>query len=149
MENRNYFESLKVENPDFLIIILGGNDLKVNVELSLVYEDCARFYNILREFLPDSIIIASQIENRFYKCNNRFGSPSAETFDFMRRHFNRHLKNKPFKDCLLQIQGPNRLDSEDNFRDGVHLNINGLTKYFDIIEGTLSYAYTKKFVNKF
>ena len=109
-DHTDHFEVVKSKKPDFVVVILGGNDLRVKTDLSKVYADCTRFYNTLRDFLPDSIIIASQIENRFYQDNNRFGCPPGKQFDYLRRHFNRFLKNKKFKDCLLQVQGPNRLD---------------------------------------
>ena len=145
INNPVYFDQLKSQLPDIVIVILGGNDLKINIDLSQNYEECANFYNTLREKIPGAIIIASQIENRFYSEGNRFNSPSSQTFDYLRRHFNRFLKNKHFKDCLMQIQGPGRLDEERYYRDGVHLNSNGLKKYFEIIENTLSYTLQKFF----
>ena len=148
INNSLHFDQLKVLSPDFVVVILGGNDIKIDVDLSKIYEDCTRFYNLLRERLPSAVIIAAQIENRFYLDTNRFGCPPADKFDFLRRHFNRFLKNKAFKDCLLQVQGPGRLDNEENYRDRVHLNYLGISKYFEIIENCLSYAFTKKFVNK-
>ena len=148
INNPWYFDQLKARSPDFVIVILGGNDIKTDIDLAKNYEDCTKFYNILRERLPSAVIIAAQIENRFYLEGNRFGCPPSEKFDHLRRHFNRFLKNKAFKHCLLQVQGPGRLDDRENYRDRVHLNIVGIKKYFEIIENTLSYAYTKKFVNK-
>ena len=148
LNDNKHFEHLRSLNPDFVIVLLGGNDLRIDTELAEVYKDCTKFYTRLREIVPDSIIIASQIENRFYKSENRFGSPVGENFDFLRRHFNRFLRNKPFKDFLLQVQGPNRLDKKENYRDCVHLNSLGLNKYFEIIKCTLSFAYNKRFVDK-
>ena len=138
------FDALKVYQPHYIIVILGGNDLKVSVQLSDIYKECTDVYRILRETLSQAIIIASQIENRFYEPDNGFGSPAAKTFDFLRRHFNHFLKNKAFKDFLLQVQGPNRLDKKENYRDAVHLSPLGLRKYFAIIRCTLSYAYRNK-----
>ena len=140
-DHTDHFEVVKSKKPDFVVVILGGNDLRVKTDLSKVYADCTRFYNTLRDFLPDSIIIASQIENRFYQDNNRFGCPPGKQFDYLRRHFNRFLKNKKFKDCLLQVQGPNRLDKEENYRDGVHLSSVGLRKYCVFLRETVFSAY--------
>ena len=148
IDNPALFERIKETNPDFVIVILGGNDLKANIELSHIYDRCKSFYTTLRSYLPNSWIIASQIENRFYHPQNRFGSPPSGDFDFLRSHFNQFLKKKAFKDFLLRVQGPNRLDGEENYRDSVHLNAVGLSKYFSYIECTLSYAYIKKFGNK-
>ena len=144
ISNSVHLESVKSYKPDYIVVILGGNDLKIDVELSQVYKDCSTFYEKLREFCPNSIIIASQIENRFYEANNRFNSPPAKTFDYLRRHFNRFLKNKPFIDFLLQVQGPNRLDKRDYYRDDVHLSRSGLSKYFTIIECTITFVYLNK-----
>lgn len=119
-----------------------------NIELKEIYEDCTKVYQILREKLPNTCIIAAQIENRFYRSSGSYhNSPSSDQFDYLRRYFNRFLKNKNFKDCVLQVQGPDRLDDQKFYRDEVHLNSEGLSRYFNIIRNTLSYAYTKKFVN--
>ena len=75
IDNPALFERIKETNPDFVIVILGGNDLKANIELSHIYDRCKSFYTTLRSYLPNSWIIASQIENRFYHPQNRFGSP--------------------------------------------------------------------------
>ena len=147
LKHTNHFESLKAFEPDIVVVILGANDLKASVELSEIYDQCTKFYCLLREFLPKAFIIASQIENRFYSANNRFDSPLAADFDYLRRHFNRFLKNKPFKDCLMQVQGSGRLDSQEYYRDSVHLNHRGLNKYFQFIENTLSFAFNKGFAN--
>ena len=144
IEDFSYFDALKEFQPHYIIVILGGNDLKTSVKLGEIYKTCSEFYKILRNFFPDSIIISAQIENRFYNPNNRFGSPCAKTFDFLRRHFNKHLKSKPYKDFILQVQGPNRLDKRENYRDAVHLSSLGLRKYLEIIRRTLSYVYSQR-----
>ena len=143
LENLHHLDSLVRYKPDFIIVILGGNDLRVDRELKEIYEDCTKFYELLREKLPDSYIIASQIENRFYWPGNIFNSPVGEHFDYLRRYFNKFLKNRKFKDCLLQVQGPQRLDKPQFYRDGVHLNSEGLDRYLTFIVGTLSFAYGK------
>lgn len=143
IDNPDCFELLKTFSPHFIIVVLGGNDLKDSVELSDIYRNCKHFYTLLRDNFPKATIIASQIENRFYLSNNRFGSPAARTFDYLRRHFNRHLNNQPYKDHILQVQGPNRLDKSENYRDFVHLSQLGLRKYFRIIVCTLTFAIRK------
>ena len=93
--------------------------------------------------MPDSIIIASHIENRFYSRDNYHNSPLPEQFDYLRRHFNRFLKNKKFKDCILQVQGSDRLDNPEFYANGVHLNAEGLNRFFTFIVATVSFAYNK------
>ena len=61
--------------PQCLVVIAGSNDLSVNK--SVLKEIASSFYSKLRKRFPNSFIIASSIENRFY--NN----------------FNRHCKNPP------------------------------------------------------
>ena len=144
IDNLDHFTDLKDFQPHYIIVVLEGNDLQANIDLSEIYKHCSEFYGLLRASFPDSVIIASQIENRFYNINNRFCSPGARLFDYLRRNFNKHLKNKSFKDFLLQVQGPNHLDNRINYRDAVHLSPVGLRKYFEIIRRTLDYAYSKR-----
>ena len=140
INNRRYLEQLKAKSPDFVIVVLGGNDLKYDVDLSENYEKCFTFYNLLRQTVrPDTLVVASQIENRFYKPNNRFGWPPGRAFDLKRRRFNEFLKNKPFQDSLLKVEGPDLLDKKENYRrDGVHLNGLGLNRFFGAIEDKLN-----------
>ena len=59
LSDPTYFEHLKSQQPDFVIVILGGNDLKADVELSVTYENCRKFYEALRVSIPDSVMIAN------------------------------------------------------------------------------------------
>ena len=62
------------EDPDIVVVILGGNDLKVDVELCNVKIDCEQFYQLLREKVPRAYIVASQIVTRHCSSVNRHGS---------------------------------------------------------------------------
>ena len=42
------FDTLKVYQPHYIIVILGGNDLRVSVQLSDIYKECTEFYKILK-----------------------------------------------------------------------------------------------------
>ena len=132
LDNPSHVNALVNSKPEFIVVILGGN----------IYQDCTKFYELLRDKLPDSIIISSQIENRFYSRDNYHNSPLPEQFDYLRRHFNCFLKNKKFKDCILQVQGSDRLNPEF-YADGVHLNADGLNRFFTFIVATVSFAYNK------
>ena len=139
------FQRLQATKPDFTFVILGGNDLKMNGNLQDILDDCEDFYRMVETYVPNSIVIASEIENRFYPPNNKWKwTPGA--FDEMRRCFNEWLKKTPFKHHLLKIQGPHLLDHEENYRDGVHLSHVGMDKYLKILDATTSYVNFK--INK-
>ena len=135
--------SLEGQKPDFVIVILGGNDLKADSKLPDIYKESETFFRLLKERVPKATVIAAQIENRFYKPNNRFESPVGEKFDYLRRYYNRFLKRKKFKDFLLQVQGPSLLDNKEFYKDCVHLNERGLRKYLQLIKKTLLYIVEK------
>ena len=140
LENVVYFDRLKEIDPHFTIVILGGNDLRANKPIQTNYQDCYRFYTTLKNYVPNTCIIGTEIENRFYKPNNRFGWPNDETFNRMRQQFNRFLWRQSFKDFVLRVQGPNLLDHESNYRDGVHLNYRGMRRFNELIKDSLTYA---------
>ena len=135
-----FFQRLQESEPDFTFVILGGNDLKMNINLQDIFDDCQVFYRMVKDYVPNSCIIASEIENRFYKPNNRWGWKEG-AFDVMRRRFNKWLQKKSFKHYLLKIQGP--LDHEENYRDGVHLGDIGMDRYCKILDTTISYVSVK------
>ena len=143
LDNPFHVNALVNSKPEFIVVILGGSDLKAHRPLQDIYHDCTKFYELLRDKLPASIIIASKIENRFYSRDNYHNSPLPEQFDYLRRHFNHFLKNKKFKDCILQVQGSDRLDNPEFYGDGVHLNADRLNRFFTFIVATVSFAYNK------
>ena len=135
-----FFQRLQASEPDFTFVILGGKDLKMNINLQDIFDDCQAFYRMVKDYIPNSCIIASEIENRFYKPNNRWGWKEG-AFDVMRRRFSNWLQKKSFKHYLLKIQGP--LDHEENYRDGVHLGRIGMDRYCNILDSTISYVNVK------
>ena len=114
----------------------------MNGNLKTILDDCQAFYRMVKDYVPNSIVIASEIENRFYRPNNRWGWTQG-AFDVMRRRFNKWLQKKSFKNYLLKIQGPHLLDHEENYRDGVHLGHIGMGKYCNILDATISLVYSK------
>ena len=141
-----YLQALKDSQPDIVVVILGGNDLKSLAGLEKNFEECAQFYGILHETVPCDILIASQVETRFYRRNNRFGCPTHHRFDQLRRHFNRFLERHISYDLILEIEG--YLDERMDYRDGVHLSDTGWVKYLDIIKKTLKMAEDKRQAHK-
>lgn len=128
------FQEVIQFQPNIIVVYLGGNDIKVDVELQQVYSDCKKFYEYLRSRLPDTYIIASQIEARYGSTVNRHGSPEAAEFSRLANYFNKWLLKQSFKDRLLCIKGPNKLSNSALYRDTVHLTRQGLHKLFDIIK---------------
>lgn len=120
--------------PNIVIVLLGGNDIKVTHDLNIVKEDCKTFFLLLKSILPNSKIIASQIEHRHLKYVNKHQSPKEDLYRKLANCYNRWLVRQLFKDKLLIINGFNKLSEETYFKsDGVHLNLKGLELLFDLI----------------
>ena len=132
-------------NPDVIIAIIGGNDIVNSISTEDLHKNCRDFYTFLRSEFPNSKIVGSQVELRFYNQNNRFNCPPHFEFDLRRKSFNTFLKRLKVKDCILQVQGHERLDDRTLYRDEVHLNSFGLNKYFGIIANTIQFCYNKYF----
>lgn len=145
VNNPHLLSEAKNFNPDIVIAIIGGNDIVNSITTEDLHRNCRDFYTFLRSEFPNSKLVGSQIELRFYNHSNRFDCPPHSEFDLRRKSFNTFLKRLKVKDCILQVQGQGRLDDRSFYRDLVHLNSLGLNKYFDIIENTIQYCYNKFF----
>ena len=87
-----------------------------------------------------SKIVAAQVELRFYKVDNRWDCPVGNDYHQRRVALNNFLKALKYKDHILMIAGPNRLDNRSLFRkDGVHLTDEGLLKYYSYIKRVVKY----------
>ena len=125
--------------PDIIVVILGGNDIKVVKDLNVIKDDCKEFYILLKSVLPKAVIIASQIEHRHLRRINKYNTPTAELYRKLANCFNRWLVRQHFKDKLLIINGDQKLRNEKLFKsDGVHLNRQGLTLLFEWISNCIS-----------
>lgn len=129
-----------VDKPEVVVVILGGNSISRDVTNFEVFKQCRAFYKLLRDHLPNSRIIAAQIELRFYETPNRFGAPGPEDFRKRRNQLNRFLQTLKLKDNLLIIAGPGRLDNQQYYKDSVHLNKVGLRVYMSILKTTIDYS---------
>ena len=129
--------------PDFIIVIIGGNALNNSKPDEEIRKQCRDFYQMLRNGLPNTTIIAAQLELRFYESNNRWNAPDSAEYLRRRNNMNTFLKRLKLKDALMMVAGKNRIDCASYYRDGVHLNRVGLIKYFDFIKCTLAYQYRK------
>ena len=139
--NPGLLDNLVSCKPDIVIIFLGGNDIKVNVDINFVKRDCEQFYSILRLRLPKAIFVVSQVVLRHTVSVNRHGTPAFELFRKLANNFNKWVARQKFKDKLLLINGENKLSNVNFFRsDGVHLNKQGLELVFSLIHDCLSDA---------
>ena len=135
------FDKLVTINPDFCLIILGGNDFKDQNNFSKVKENASKFYKLIREKLPLCKIIASQVELRDYKPNNKFSSPTFDDFSVQRKYFNKFLLKLKHKDHIFRVDGKGRLDRFDELykSDKVHLNYKGVCLLFNLIKNCIKF----------
>lgn len=143
IEKPTLLQKVSSHNPDFIVVILGGNSIKRDLSNFELFHKCRTFYNLLRDTIPSTTIISAQVELRFYETPNRFGAPSLELYRKKRNELNKFLNRLKKKDYMLIIAGPGRLDHETYYKDSVHLNKSGLRVYLAILKSTVSYAVQK------
>ena len=140
LNNPQLFDDLSQFKPDIVIVILAGNSIRNSVTNKEIYYKATEFYKKLRVIYPLSKIVAAQVELRFYKVGNRWNCPVGNDYHKRRVALNNFLKALKYKDHILMIAGPNRLDNRSLFRrDGVHLTDEGLLKYYSIIKRVVKY----------
>ena len=130
--------------PDIIVIVLGGNSIvaaKSNEEIRALISS---FYTKLRQSLPESIIIATQIEPRFCAPGNRHGAPEAEEFNRRRtvlnNFMNKTIKKAGLLNHMVLLGSSEFLNHHQYFTDGVHLKGIGLQRYQAAILGTIRYS---------
>ena len=67
-------------NPDIVVVVLAGNAIHRDISNYELFNKCKSFYQLLREKLPNAIIISAQTELRFYNTVNAFGAPKADEY---------------------------------------------------------------------
>ena len=133
------------EKPDYILVILAGNSISNNTTNEEIHSSARAFYNRLRESFPDSKMIATQAEKRFYKPGNRWNCPTETEYTRRRDQFNRFLLKATFKDHILMIAGTGRLDNRYYYKtDGVHLNSQGLQFLIQTIMSLMNYLIMSK-----
>lgn len=135
--------------PDYLVVVLGGNSIVEDISDKELQEHCCSFFKVLRESLPRTILIATQVELRFNKVPNWHNAPGPEEFRKRRNKFNYFLRFFKEKNFLALIAGPGRLDNETLYRDSVHLNDSGLLLFSECLARTVSYAHVNRHTVKF
>ena len=140
------FEIVKSVNPDYLVIVLGGNSVVNNKTNGDVKALMLQFYQKLNTALPQTIKLAVQIEPRYYAANNTLQAPMAEEFNKRRQilnnYMNKQLKKKGLINHVVILGSAGNLTA-DSYRDGVHLTAEALQEYQAAILRSLSYAMEK------
>lgn len=138
LHNPNFLDKAVSLKPDIILVILGGNDILTDVDLSEVKDNCRNFFHLLRSRLPETFVIASQIEFRHLREVNRHGSPAEDLYRKLANNFNNWLNKQKFKDKILIVNGVGKLSNASLFKlDGVHLNVHGLEVLFDLVVSAL------------
>ena len=145
LEHFSELEFLKEENPDIVVVILGGNsiiDTNTNADIKVWIRE---FYGRLRTLVrPNCRIISAQIEPRFPAPGNRFGAPDPEKFKRRRAILNdwvnKSLRKHGIIDNIILIAGREYFDHPSHFVDGVHLKQRSLLELQRLILGTIEYG---------
>ena len=128
------------ESADIVVVILAGNSIKDSVTIQQIYEKATLFYRRLRIIFPSAILVAAEVERRFYELRNHWGCPVGPEYERRRQAINTFLKRFKEKQHLLRVAGPRRLDNQDLYRDQVHLTNKGLDRYWKMIIATVDYV---------
>ena len=123
--------------PHFIVVWVAGNEVGSSKTREEIKNEMIDFYQTLRDEFPNTCLIATQVENRFYEPENDYGAPHGKEWELKRNcinvYMNRSLRTK---DYLIPLGDKDGLDDEKfyNPRDLVHLNKRGLEKFFEKLE---------------
>ena len=138
------FKPLLLQNPEVIVVLLGSNDIKVDVPLQAVKNQAIDLYKLIKETAPNGKLYTVEIEDRFLWQTNRHGTPDESEYRRLSRHLNRLIKKAPHKDGVLVIRG-NILSNERLYkRDKTHLNSFGLRTYAQWLETSIIQYYNKQ-----
>ena len=134
------FDAVTTFNPEVIFVILGGNSIKIHSDALSLCREAHDFYAMLRQNFAAARIVSVQVELRFYDAGNRWLCPTPDVYRRKRRTLNKYISKIKYKDHILQIQGPGRIDDRRLYStDGVHLNNEGWTVYSQLILSMLRY----------
>ena len=98
------FERIHNEDkPDYLLVILAGNPISNDTTNEEKYTSARSFYARVRESFPDSKIIATQAEKRFYKNCSKWNCSTETEYTKRRNQFNGFLARSMFKNHTLMM----------------------------------------------
>ena len=137
------FDEILNCNPDYIVVIFGGNSISTEVPKSVVLKNCRIFYQQLydRAILinPNVKIIATSLPMR-YVYNYSHNTPIPDEYKKLRNYVNQRIKSLTCKHFVLNICGPNNLDNVEYYKaDGVHFNYLGKKRFFQIILDKIEY----------
>lgn len=131
-------------NPSIVFVALGGNSIKDSIRVKHLAEKANILLKILKNNLSHAKLVVVQVERRYLRATNSFGTPPAERFRLIRNKLNKALQDSPNKDFMCCIAGANRLDSEKYFSsDKIHLNQLGYKCYMRLMIRTVQYVLTQ------
>ena len=141
-KNPKEFRDCVSWNPDFVVVVLGGNSITDNNSDSDIRRKYNDFLDLIDEKLPFAKIVATQVELRDYQVPNKFHAPAFTEFKRRRDRFNdflRRNKGVHFRAC---VGGPKNLDDFELYyqsegKHKVHLNQFGLLKLNNILIRTV------------
>lgn len=139
-------DSLFAYKPDIVFIVLGGNDLRADLDIHDTIANYRLLVQRIVDNLPEAAIICSYIEPRFAEANSRFN-----TFDFcgyraLAKKFNNWLQkwDLPYRKFLTW--GSNRFENKELFKaDLIHLNSKGLHLFWELFEDLLLKTINSRF----
>ena len=143
--SENLLNSVREYDPDIVVVIFGGNSITTDRTNSQNKRAAKRFYQYLRLVInPDCLILAVQVEKRYYSHVNLYMCPEPEEYNKKRNILNnylqRQLKHQRLVDHVIMLGGE-VFSKELHYRDdGVHLNQLGFDMYRRIIENGIDYA---------
>ena len=124
-----YVPDTNDSHPNFIVLILGGNDFQDGVEVSQVKEACRQLLCKLKDIFPDANLIKYEVECRFYSDTSRHSkAPPLSIYDAQSKTFNKWLfRQKKFTWGTVRSRGPFGFDNPELYKpDGVHLLLDGL-----------------------
>lgn len=134
LSNQGFLEALLLSSPDIVFIFLGGNDLRIDINIHDTIFNYKNLVTLIVERLPEACVICSYIEPRFAPASDRFNTPPPIVYKALARKFNNWLNRWDIPHKKFLTWGSNRLQNKLLFRrDLVHLNSIGLNLLWNLI----------------
>ena len=135
------FQDMWQYQPHFIVVWIAGNEVGSSKCREEIKQEMETFYQALRDEFPMACLISTQVEDRFYEEENDYGAPTGEEWRLKRQCINNHLNKKLHdRDYLITLAGSDGLDDSDAYydpNDFIHLNEDGLEKFFTKLEGVV------------
>lgn len=134
----SYLPYIKDLQPDIIILVIGGNDLKHTIQFHELKNQFQELCLKLQNLPGIRLVVGTEVEQRWGPSvpNQSHWSKIVpySCWSTVRNTINKHLKKFYYTDGFVWVVGPNKLNFEGYFDDdGVHLNVNGRLKYLELI----------------